>query len=51
MKICIAMIESTRKNSAFNIKRRWVVAGTGGQLEPIIREETLAQKWDHQSAQ
>lgn len=49
--LCLARIESARRTSAFSIRRRWVVAGTGPQLEPVIREETLSQRWDHQQAQ
>jgi hypothetical protein len=50
MDLCLSKVESTAMSSSFNLRRRWVVAGTGAQLEPIIREETLSQKWDHQWA-
>jgi len=43
-----AIIESTRLSSTFSAKRRYVVAASDPNFEPIIRQETLNQGWkDH----
>lgn len=46
----LALIESERLTSTFDVSRRFVVVGQGGQFEPMIRAEVLSQGWDHQSA-
>jgi serine dehydrogenase proteinase len=46
----LAIIESVRQTSFYDIKRRFVVVNSGAQGEPLIRTETLAQGWDHQTA-
>jgi hypothetical protein len=43
-----AIIESSRSSSTFNVKRRFVVAASGQQFEPLIRTEMLSQGWSHQ---
>jgi len=40
-----SMIESARLTSHFVQKFRFVVAGNGQNLEPLVRQETLAQEW------
>ncbi|MEX2125807.1 MAG: hypothetical protein WD795_18100 [Woeseia sp.] len=45
-----AIIESKRLSSAFDVKRRFVVAASGAQAEPLIRVETLSQGWSHRQA-
>jgi hypothetical protein len=44
------IVESARLSSAFDAKRRFVVAAAGPQFEPLIRAETLDQQWSHQPA-
>jgi Serine dehydrogenase proteinase len=44
------IIESASLSSAFDLRRRFVVAGNGPQFEPLIRAETLSQGWSHQQA-
>jgi hypothetical protein len=44
------IVESARLSSAFDVKRRFVVAAAGPQFEPLIRAETLDQQWSHQPA-
>jgi len=46
----LAIIESERQTSFYDIRRRFVVANAGVQGEPLVRTETLAQGWAHQSA-
>jgi hypothetical protein len=41
----LALVETARLSSAFDLNRRLVVAGTGQQGEPLIRSETLNQGW------
>lgn len=43
----MAVIESARQSSRFDIERRIVVVGSGAQSEPVIRAETLSQGWLH----
>jgi len=45
-----AFVESSRLSSVFVLKRRFVVAASGQQFEPLIRAETLSQGWSHQQA-
>jgi len=44
------IIESARLSSSFDVKRRFVVAASGAQFEPLIRAELLEQRWLHQPA-
>ena len=44
----MAVIESDRLTSTFDVSRRFVVVGQGAQSEPLIRAEVLEQGWDHQ---
>src|SRR6266851_1289031 len=50
MDLIVTMIESARLSSRFSMKKRWVVAGMGPMNEPMIRDETLAQGWEHSPA-
>lgn len=50
MELVVAVIESPRLSSRFVSKRRFVVAGVGQANEPMIRDETLAQGWEHSRA-
>jgi len=50
MELIVTMIESARLSSRFSMKKRWVVAGMGPMNEPMIRDETLAQGWEHSPA-
>jgi hypothetical protein len=45
-----AIVESARLSSSFAAERRFVVAGNGPNLEPLVRVETLSQAWNHQMA-
>ncbi len=47
MDLLVAIIESTRLSSHQTVKKRLVVTGTGQMNEPLIRDETLAQGWEH----
>jgi hypothetical protein len=40
-----SIIESSSLSSSFSQEFRFVVAGSGANLEPLIRQETLAQGW------
>lgn len=46
----IAVVESSRLSSVYNIERRFVVANFGQQGEPLIRTETLNQGWRQEQA-
>jgi hypothetical protein len=46
----LAVVESTRLSSVFNIARRFVVANFGQQGEPMVRAETLSQGWHQEQA-
>lgn len=46
----VAMVESTRLSSAYNVERRFVVANFGQQGEPLVRTETLSQGWHQEQA-
>jgi hypothetical protein len=48
--LVVVMIESSRLSSRFVSKKRFVVAGSGQANEPLIRDETLAQGWEHSPA-
>jgi hypothetical protein len=48
--IRIAMIESARLTSAYDVKRRFVVVGAGPQAEPLVRAEVHSQAWNHVAA-
>ena len=41
----LAIVESVRLSSVFDIDRRFVVAAFGQQGEPPIRAEVLSQGW------
>jgi hypothetical protein len=45
-----AIVESARLSSAYKAQRRFVVAGNGPTMEPLVRSETLSQGWIHQQA-
>jgi hypothetical protein len=45
MELIISMVESVSLSSQFRQKMRYVVAGNGNNLEPLIRSETLVQEW------
>lgn len=45
MEVITSMVESAVLCSRFRQELRFVVAGNGANLEPIIRQETLAQEW------
>jgi hypothetical protein len=49
--INVAFVESTRRSSVFRQQSRFVVASAGQNGEPMIRQETLVQEWQHSSAQ
>jgi hypothetical protein len=44
------LVESERLSSRLTAKRRFVVVASGSQFEPLIRAETLDQRWSHQPA-
>jgi hypothetical protein len=46
----LAIVESVRLSSVFEVERRFVVAAWGQQGEPVIRAETLTQAWRQQRA-
>jgi hypothetical protein len=46
----LAVVESVRLSSVFNIERRFVVANFGQQGEPLVRSETLKQGWHQEPA-
>ena len=46
----LAVVESLRLSSTYNIERRFVVAAAGQQGEPLIRAETLSQGWRQEQA-
>lgn len=46
MKVITSLVESAAISSRFSQDLRFVVAGNGQNLEPIIRSETLAQMWE-----
>ncbi len=46
----LAVVESLRLSSTYNIERRFVVASAGQQGEPLIRTETLSQGWRQEQA-
>lgn len=46
----LAIIESARLSTAYNLRQRFVVVGTGPQSEPLVRAEVLSQGWDRRSA-
>jgi hypothetical protein len=48
--ISFVIIESLRTSSRFTAKRRFVVAASGQQFEPLIRTEGLSQGWSHRQA-
>jgi hypothetical protein len=50
MEINSAYVECGALSSKHSVRRRFVVVGQGATYEPIIRQEVLAQGWDHQSA-
>jgi hypothetical protein len=41
----LSIVESAGLSSCFFQELRFVVAGSGQNLEPLVRQETLAQKW------
>lgn len=48
--LLFAIIESAKLSSQYKIKKRLVVTGVGQAGEPLIRDETLAQSWEHSQA-
>jgi serine dehydrogenase proteinase len=46
----IAVVESSRLSSVFNVERRFVVSTAGQQAEPLVRTETLSQGWHQEQA-
>jgi hypothetical protein len=50
MELAISFIESARLSSSFKQQKRYLVTGTGQMGEPLIRDETLAQGWEHSRA-
>jgi hypothetical protein len=45
-----AVVESARLSSAYKAERRFVIAASGPNMEPLVRSETLSQGWIHQKA-
>jgi hypothetical protein len=45
-----ALVESSWQSSVFVARRRFVVAASGQQCEPLVRTETLSQGWSHRQA-
>jgi hypothetical protein len=50
LKVKTSVVESTKMSSCFEQDIRFVVAGTGQNLEPLVRQETLAQAWQETPA-
>ncbi|MFT0174196.1 SDH family Clp fold serine proteinase [Paraburkholderia mimosarum] len=48
--LILSVVESAKLSSKFQIKKRLVVVGTGQINEPLLRDETLAQGWEHSLA-
>lgn len=48
--INVAIVESARRSSRFVQKTRFVVASSGQNGEPMVRQETLAQAWEDSPA-
>lgn len=46
----IAVVESSRLSSSFDMKRRLTIASAGTQAEPVVRTEILQQGWASQTA-
>jgi|SRR6516164_242901 hypothetical protein len=46
----LAFVESARLSSAYDMKRRFVVAAVGQQGEPLMRTEILTQGWHREQA-
>ena len=51
MDLKTSIVESARRSSIFKQQTRWVVVASGPNGEPIIRQETLVQQWEHSEAQ
>lgn len=49
--LTVAMVESARLSSKFRMNKRLVVVGTGQMGEPLVRDETLVQGWEHSQVQ
>jgi len=45
----LALVESARISSSFDVSRRVVVVSANQQGEPIVRAEVLDQRWTHHS--
>jgi hypothetical protein len=50
MDLIVAFVESARQSSRFLQRSRFVVAAVGPDGGPMIRQETLAQAWEHSPA-
>jgi hypothetical protein len=46
----LAIVESARLSSVFDMERRFVVAAWGQQGEPLVRSEILRQGWHQERA-
>jgi Serine dehydrogenase proteinase len=46
----LAIVESARLSSVFDMERRFVVAAWGQQGEPLVRSEILSQEWHQERA-
>lgn len=49
MDMKLAIVESARLSSVYQMERRFVVTGAGEQSEPLVRAEIISQGWDHRS--
>lgn len=50
-KLAHAFVESEAMSSRYMTERRYLLVGLGQNLEPLIREDVIAQGWDHSRAQ
>ncbi len=48
--LILSVVESAKLSSKFQMKKRLIVVGTGQINEPLLRDETLAQGWEHSPA-
>jgi hypothetical protein len=50
MTIKVAVVESAKRSSIYKQDMRFVLVATGQSGEPMVRQETLAQQWEHSAA-
>lgn len=50
-KVTHAIIESDQLSSVYRSVRRYLLVGLGPNQEPLVREDTISEGWDHTPAQ